>query len=264
MSEAAIRLGIFLGLLTSFLVWEQLAPRRPWTLPRWRRWPGHLGLQLVATLLLRLLFPMAAVGLALFYQQHQIGLLHLLALPGWLAVLLSLLVLDLAIYLQHRLSHHWPWLWRLHRLHHTDTVLDVTTALRFHPLEILLSMAWKAAVLAALGAPVIAVLLFEILLNGTALFNHANIRIAARWDRYLRWFVVTPDMHRVHHSTLPSETNSNYGFCLPWWDYCLRTYQAQPQAGHEKMRLGLTYFRAAKENRLRQLLTQPFRDADSA
>lgn len=263
MSEAVIRLGIFVGLLGLFLCWEQLAPRRPWSAPRWRRWPGHLGLQLLATALLRLLFPMAAVGLALVFEHHRIGLLHQVDAPAWLAIPLCLLVLDFAIYWQHRAAHHWPWLWRLHRVHHSDTELDTTTALRFHPFEILLSLLWKGVVLALLGAPALAVLLFEVLLNGMALFNHANIRLPAGWDRVLRRLWVTPDMHRVHHSTLPKETNSNYGFCLSCWDRWLGSYRAQPAAGHAGMTLGLAYYRGTAENRLRQLLTQPFRATDS-
>ncbi len=248
---------VFFGLLGSMMLWELLAPRRQVPPRRAQRWLSHLGVQLVNAAVLRLLFPGAAVGVALWLDQRQIGLMPLLNWPGPVELLLGLLLLDLAIYAQHVAVHHVPLLWRLHRMHHSDTVFDTTTALRFHPLEILLSMLWKCAVLALLGPPVLAVLLFELLLNGTALFNHANIRVPG--DRYLRWLVVTPDMHRVHHSALARETNSNFGFNLPWWDRLFGTYRAQPAAGHDGLQIGLDQFRAPAEGRLDRLLLQPFR-----
>jgi sterol desaturase/sphingolipid hydroxylase (fatty acid hydroxylase superfamily) len=176
-----------------------------------------------------------------------------------LAVLLSILLLDLAIYLQHVLFHAVPGLWRLHRMHHADLEFDVTTGLRFHPVEIVLSMVIKLAVVAALGAPAVAVLLFEVLLNATALFNHGTIRLPAGWDRVLRWVMVTPDMHRVHHSVIPAETNSNFGFNLPWWDRLLGTYRAQPKAGHDGMTIGIKQFRTRRDLWLDRMLLQPLR-----
>ncbi len=255
--EAEVRLGLFFGLLLAMMLWELAAPRRQVPARRGQRWVSHLGIQLVNGAVLRLLFPGAAVGVALWLEQRGIGLLQQWDWHWGLELLIGLLLLDLAIYAQHVAVHHVPWLWRLHRMHHSDTVFDTTTALRFHPLEILLSMGWKCAVLALLGPPVLAVLLFELILNGTALFNHANIRLPG--DRYLRWLVVTPDMHRVHHSTVPRETNSTFGFNLPWWDHLFGTYRAQPAAGHVCVQIGLSQFRDAAEGRLDRLLLQPFR-----
>jgi len=209
--------------------------------------------------LLRLVFPTAAVGFALFAARQGWGLLNAVSPPFWLALLVAVLVLDFAIYLQHVLFHAVPALWRLHRVHHADLEFDVTTGLRFHPLEILLSMAIKLAVIAALGPPALAVLIFEVLLNATSMFNHGNVRMPAGLDRVLRWLVVTPDMHRVHHSVLPHETNSNFGFNLPWWDRLLGTYRARPAAGHTGMTIGIEQFRAPRELWLDRLLLQPFR-----
>ena len=210
--------------------------------------------------LVRLLVPVSVVGMAALAQERHWGLLPMLALPDWLAAALALVLLDLAIYLQHVLFHAVPALWRLHRMHHADLDFDVTTGVRFHPLEILLSWAVKVVLLAALGPPVVVVLVFELLLNATSLFNHSNIRLPAGLDAVLRRFVVTPDMHRVHHSALPHETNSNFGFNFPWWDRLFGTYRSQPEAGHAGMTIGIAAFREAGELRLDRLLTQPFRD----
>jgi sterol desaturase/sphingolipid hydroxylase (fatty acid hydroxylase superfamily) len=199
------------------------------------------------------------VGLALLGEARGWGLLNTLALPDWLSLALAVLLLDLVIYLQHVMFHAVPALWRLHRMHHADLDLDVTTGARFHPIEILLSMGLKLAAVAALGAPALAVLVFEVLLNATAMFNHANLKIPVALDRVLRWVIVTPDMHRVHHSVVPRETNSNFGFNLPWWDRLLGTYRAQPAAGHEAMTIGLEAFRAPRDLRLDRMLVQPFR-----
>jgi sterol desaturase/sphingolipid hydroxylase (fatty acid hydroxylase superfamily) len=207
----------------------------------------------------RLALPLSAIGMALHAERHGWGLLRLLAVPDACAIAAAVIVLDLAIYLQHVLFHAVPALWRLHRMHHADLDLDVTTGTRFHPIEILLSMAIKIAVVAALGAPVAAVLIFELLLNATSLFNHGNLRLPAPVDRVLRWLVVTPDMHRVHHSIVPRETNSNYGFNLSCWDRLLGTYRAQPQAGHAAMTIGIEQFRDPDELRLDRMLWQPFR-----
>lgn len=237
--EPLIRFGVFAGLLLLFVGWELFKPRRPRRWPRGGRWVANFGLMLVDGAALRLFFPLAAVGIALFAQQHRLGLLQHVSLPAAAGVVLSVLALDVVIYWQHRLFHRVPLLWRLHKVHHTDLELDVSTGLRFHPVEILLSMLIKAGVILALGLPAVGVLIFEIVLNGTSLFNHGNIRIPVAIDRWLRRLVVTPDMHRVHHSPLPVETNSNFGFNLPWWDRLFHSYRDQPQAGHLDMRLGL-------------------------
>ena len=258
-TEPAIRLGAFLGIFVVMAVWEALAPRRGRSFSRWVRWPSNLGIVAVNTLLLRILIPTAAVGLAMTGEARGLGLLNALTLPTWLAVVLAVVLLDLAIYLQHVMFHAVPALWRLHRMHHADLDFDVTTGARFHPIEILLSMALKLGVVAALGAPALAVLVFEVLLNATSMFNHANARLPQGLDRVLRWFIVTPDMHRVHHSVVPHETNSNFGFNLPWWDRLLGTYRAQPAAGHTGMTIGLETFREPRELRLDRLLLQPFR-----
>ena len=257
--EPTIRLGFFLGVFAIMAGWEALLPRRARNVSRWVRWPSNLGIVAVNTLLLRVLIPTAAVGLALTGEARGWGLLNALALPYWLSVVLAVVLLDLAIYLQHVMFHAVPALWRLHRMHHADLDFDVTTGARFHPIEILLSMALKLGVVAALGAPALAVLVFEVLLNATSMFNHANARLPEGLDRVLRWFVVTPDMHRVHHSVVPQETNSNFGFNLPWWDRLLGTYRAQPAAGHTAMTIGLERFREARDLRLDRLLMQPFR-----
>ncbi len=259
--EPAIRLGFFIAIFAVMALWEVLAPRRRQVQPRWRRWPSNLGIVALNSLLLRLLVPTAAVGLALLGEARGWGLLNNLSLAPWASALLAVLALDLTIYLQHVMFHSVPLLWRLHRMHHADLEFDVTTGARFHPLEILLSMLIKLAVVAALGPPALAVLIFEVLLNATAMFNHGNVRIPASVDRRLRWFVVTPDMHRVHHSILRRETNSNFGFNLPWWDRLFGTYRAQPAAGHDEMTIGLEDFREPGELRLDRMLLQPLRSA---
>jgi len=256
--EPAIRLMFFLGMLGAVAAWEALAPRRQRTVSRWVRWPSNLGIVALNTAVLRAAFPVAAVGLAALGEQRGWGLLNNVVLPDWTSFVLAVLLLDLAIYLQHAMFHAVPALWRLHRMHHADLDFDVTTGARFHPIEILLSMAIKLAVVAALGAPAVSVIVFEVLLNATAMFNHGNVFLPARLDRVLRGFVVTPDMHRVHHSVVPNETNSNFGFNLPWWDRLLGTYRAQPAAGHEGMTIGLDVFRDPKELRLDRMLLQPF------
>ncbi len=257
--EPLIRLAVFGGIFIVMAVWELLAPRRPQAVARNWRWPNNLGVVAVDVLLVRVLLPITAVGLALIAEAHGIGLFNMIALPTWASIVLSVMLLDLAIYLQHVLFHAVPALWRLHRMHHADLEFDVTTGLRFHPIEILLSTGIKLVVVAALGTPAAAVLIFEVLLNATSMFNHSNIRVPARIDRILRWFVVTPDMHRVHHSILRRETNSNFGFNLPWWDRLLGTYRAQPAAGHDAMTIGIEQFRDPRELALDRMLLQPFR-----
>ncbi|MFZ3206649.1 MAG: sterol desaturase [Pseudomonadales bacterium RIFCSPLOWO2_02_FULL_63_210] len=258
-NESLIRITLFLAILVAMTAWEAVAPRRQRELSRLLRWSNNLGLVLIDRLLLQLSFPIFAVGLALLAEERGWGLLNSVELPFGLAWLVSLLALDLAIYLQHVLFHAVPALWRLHRVHHADLEFDVTTGLRFHPVEILLSMGIKLAVVAALGPPAIAVFVFEVLLNATSMFNHSNVRIPLGLDRILRWIVVTPDMHRVHHSIHPNETNSNFGFNLPWWDRLLGTYRAQPQEGHAGMTIGIEQFRTPRELWLDRLLIQPLR-----
>jgi sterol desaturase/sphingolipid hydroxylase (fatty acid hydroxylase superfamily) len=260
--EPVMRLGIFAGVFTSMAVWELLAPRRAQLIGRLRRWPANLGIVVLGTMLVRLVFPTAAVGVALVADGRGWGLLPALNAPRWLAIVAAVIALDLALYLQHVLFHAVPVLWRLHRMHHADLEFDVTTGVRFHPVEIVLSMAIKLGVVAALGAPALAVLIFEVLLNASSMFNHGNVRLPLHLDRMFRWFVVTPDMHRVHHSILPRETNSNFGFTLTWWDRLFGTYRAQPQAGHAAMSIGIDQFRDPRELRLDRLLLQPFRDDD--
>lgn len=258
-AEAAIRLTVFLGILIAMVLWELSAPRRRQEIPRVIRWTNNLGLVVLDTVILRLSFPILAVGLAVVGAERGWGLFNTIDAPLWLAILVSVLLLDLAIYLQHVLFHAVPGLWRLHRMHHADLEFDATTGLRFHPVEIVMSMGIKLAVVAALGPPAVAVLIFEVLLNGTALFNHANINLPRRVDRWLRLFVVTPDMHRVHHSIDPRETNSNYGFNLPWWDRLLGTYVAQPAKGHLGMDIGIEQFRTPRDLWLDRMLIQPVR-----
>ncbi|MDR5857908.1 sterol desaturase family protein [Halomonas eurihalina] len=260
MHEPAIRLGVFTGVLAAMALWEIAAPRRPQRYSRRQRWPHNLMIVALDTLAVRLVFPLAAVGAALLAAEHGWGLFNTLASPGWLAILVSFVALDMAIYFQHRLFHAVPWFWRLHRMHHADLEFDVTTGLRFHPLEILISMVIKLAAVMALGAPMLAVLIFEVVLNATSMFNHGNVHLPAWLDRHLRRFVVTPEMHRVHHSIIPRETDSNFGFNLPWWDHLFGTYRAQPAAGHLDMTIGLEAFRDARALRLDRLLIQPFLD----
>jgi sterol desaturase/sphingolipid hydroxylase (fatty acid hydroxylase superfamily) len=262
-NEPTLRLAVFLGVLIAMAIWEVAAPRRRREIPRLIRWSNNLGLVVIDTLLVRLTFPVVAVGLAVMAEARGWGLFNVFDVPAWLAFVLSILALDLAIYLQHVMFHAVPALWRLHRVHHADLEFDVSTGLRFHPVEILLSMGIKLAAVAVLGPPAVAVLVFEVILNATAMFNHSNIRIPAALDRVLRLVVVTPDMHRVHHSVIPAETNSNFGFNLPWWDRLLGTYRPQPRAGHEGMTIGIGQFRTPRELWLDRMLLQPLRGAAS-
>lgn len=257
--EPAIRLGVFFGAFSLMAVWEVLAPRRAQALLRRSRWPGNISMVFLNTLLLRVLMPVAAIDLALNAENAHWGLFNLLQLPSWLAIVLAVIALDLAIYLQHVMFHAVPLLWRLHRMHHADQGFDVTTGSRFHSLEIILSMLIKLLLIAALGPPAVAVLIFEVLLNALAMFNHANIALPLALDRWLRYGIVTPDMHRVHHSIYPDETNSNFGFNLSLWDRCLGTYRAQPRDGHQGMTIGINAFRTPRDQRLDQMLIQPLR-----
>ncbi|SQD76745.1 sterol desaturase family protein [Moritella yayanosii] len=266
----ALRLSAFIGLFILLAIWEHYQPKRPLTVAKIQRWSNNIAMVMLNNLTLKLLMPFVAIDAALYVQQQQWGFVALMAetelmlesdlIRSTLIVVLSIMLLDAAIYFQHRIFHKIPVLWRLHRMHHSDLDIDVTTAIRFHPIEIVLSMLIKIAVIIALGVPVIAVVLFEMLLNLTAMFNHSNIRLPSKVDRYIRYILVTPDMHRIHHSTNGRETNHNFGFCLPWWDHLFGSYQAQPALGHQKMQIGLPYFRDAKEYQVQRMLTQPFRD----
>jgi sterol desaturase/sphingolipid hydroxylase (fatty acid hydroxylase superfamily) len=257
--EASIRMAAFLGILSAMMVWELAAPRRRLDVPRVIRWSNNLALVVIDTAILRLAFPVLAVGLAGLAQTKGWGLFNVVDVPVWVAVVASILILDLAIYLQHVMFHAVPALWRLHRMHHADLDFDATTGLRFHPVEIVLSMAIKLAVVGAIGAPPVAVLAFEVILNATSLFNHGNVRLPPAVDRVLRLILVTPDMHRVHHSSDPRETNSNYGFSVPWWDRLLGTYVAQPAKGHVDMEIGIEQFRTERDLWLDRMLLQPLR-----
>jgi sterol desaturase/sphingolipid hydroxylase (fatty acid hydroxylase superfamily) len=257
--EIAIRLSAFGIVLLLMAAWEVVAPRRRLTARKAPRWASNLALVAMNIVLARLVVPITAVAGAIAAETRGWGLLHLVAWPDWIEVVLAVLAFDLAIYLQHVMFHAVPVLWRLHRVHHADLDFDVTTGLRFHTLEILLSAFIKLAVVAVIGPPAAAVVIFEVLLNATSMFNHGNARMPLWLDRILRWLVVTPDMHRVHHSVIRRETNSNFGFNLPWWDRLLGTYRAQPAAGHEGMTIGLTEFRdEGTVERLPGILALPF------
>ncbi|RFF28383.1 MULTISPECIES: sterol desaturase family protein [unclassified Wenzhouxiangella] len=256
--EPIVRIGAFASIFGLMAVWEVLAPRRQRRVRKGYRWFNNLGVVVLNAALVRVLFPAAAVGTALFVETQGWGLLQLLDTPYWLTIVITVLVLDFAIWAQHVFFHAVPLLWRLHRMHHADLDFDVTTGLRFHPVEILLSMFIKAGVIVMLGAPALAVLIFEVLLNATSMFNHGNVRLPKPLDRILRWIVVTPEMHRVHHSWYPNETNSNFGFNLPWWDRIFGTYRAQPRDGHIAMTIGINLFRDPRELRLDRMLWQPF------
>ena len=258
--EPVIRLSAFGAVLVIMMVWELLSPWRPHRLGRLRRWPNNLGVTVVNVAVLRLVFPISAVAFAMLVQERGWGLFSKVVAPTWLEAVASVVILDLAIYGQHVLVHAIPLLWRLHRMHHADLEIDVTTGIRFHPIEIGLSMVVKFALIAALGIPPVAVLIFEIALNATSLFTHGNVKMPSAVDGVLRRFVVTPDMHRVHHSIVPGETNSNYGFNLPWWDHLFGTYRAAPAAGFDGMTIGIPQFRAARELRLDRMLLQPLRN----
>src|SRR5436309_1468033 len=257
--EPLVRLGIFAAVFVAMAVWELLTPRRPQAIGRNWRWPNNLGVLAVDALLVRVLLPITAVGLALVAEAHGFGLFNIIALPTWASIVLSVILLDLAIYLQHVLFHAIPMLWRLHRMHHADLDIDVTTGVRFHPIEIVLSLLIKFGVVAAIGAPALAVLVFEVLLNATSMFNHSNVRMPPPVDALVRWMVVTPDMHRVHHSIIRAETDSNFGFNFPWWDRLFGTYRPQPAEGHLGMTIGIDLFRDPAELRLDRMLAQPFR-----
>jgi sterol desaturase/sphingolipid hydroxylase (fatty acid hydroxylase superfamily) len=257
-NEPTVRLICFATVLAVMGIWEQVAPRRQRYFARADRWSVNVALALASTVLVRTGVPVAAVGVATWSHEAGLGLLHLLDLPALPRFVIAIVMLDCAIYWQHRVFHRLPWLWRLHRIHHADLELDVTTGIRFHPLEIVLSALIKVAIVVLMGAPAAAVVAFEVLLNATSMFNHANIRLPALADRVVRQILVTPDMHRVHHSVHEAETNSNFGFNLTWWDHLFGSYTNQPRDGHATMQLGLHAFRERANQRFGALLMQPW------
>lgn len=264
-NESTVRLASFLGVFAIIAFLEILLPRRNLLQSKRVRWANNLGLVVLNTVVLRLFFPGAAVGMAAYSAGHGWGLFNQFAVPYWLAVSITVIALDFVIWLQHVTVHAVPALWRLHRVHHADLDYDVTTGARFHPIEIVLSMAIKFAAIIVLGPPVAAVVLFEVLLNATAMFNHGNVRLPSRLDKVLRWVIVTPNMHRVHHSTEPDESNANFGFNFPWWDRLFKTYLHQPRAGHESMTIGVRGYNNPREvTRLDGMLMMPFRPKTSS
>jgi sterol desaturase/sphingolipid hydroxylase (fatty acid hydroxylase superfamily) len=258
--EIALRLGCTVLVFAMLAAWELFAPRRQLAVGRLKRWPSNIGVLVVDALLVRLLIPAAAVGAAIYAAGNGLGLFNWLQLRLSVGAILGFLILDFVIWAQHWAFHYVPLLWRLHRMHHADLDIDVTTGVRFHPIEILISLAIKIAVIVAFGIPPVGVFVFEVMLNATSMFNHSNARMPHWLDRVLRLIVVTPDMHRVHHSIVRKETDSNFGFNLPWWDWLFGTYRREPQAGHDGMTIGIPQFRDPQELRLDKMLTQPFRD----
>ena len=259
-NEKTLRIGVFVGMLLIMATWETLSPRRVLSVSRLYRWVNNLGLVFLNTYILRILFPAAAVGVTVTAQAKEWGLFNNIEVPIWLSVIATIVILDFVIYLQHVMVHAIPALWRLHRVHHADPDFDVTTGARFHPLEIILSMLIKFTAIVLLGPPVIAVIVFEIILNAMAMFNHSNIKLPLAIDSMLRLVVVTPDVHRVHHSVNDNEANSNFGFSLVWWDKLFGTYIKQPEAGHSNMKIGIHRFHDSKDIvRLDGLLTLPFK-----
>lgn len=257
--EGQARFAAFAGVLLAMALAEALLPRRERERPRTGRWVTNLGIVVIDGLAVRLVFPVAAIGVAMIAAERGWGLFNVTNWPGWLEGLIAFVLLDLAIYGQHVAAHKVPVLWRLHRVHHADPEFDTTTGIRFHPVEIVLSMVWKMAVVLVLGAPALAVFFFEVVLNATSLFNHANLKLPAWLDRVLRAVIVTPDMHRVHHSQIYRETDSNYGFNFSFWDRLFRTYRPQPEAGHEAMKIGLGDYPGEAPTRLWYALMIPFR-----
>jgi len=255
-NEPFIRLTAFFGIFITVAIWEYVSPRRQLVTSKLQRWFSNICITILGTVILRGVFPVLAAAFAA--DQTSSGILNHIFLPYPFKVFFAVLAFDLIIYGQHVMFHSIPILWRLHMMHHADLDIDVTTGLRFHPLEILLSMGIKIAAVVVIGPPVLAVIIFEVLLNGTSMFNHGNILMPSTVDRFLRLIVVTPDMHRVHHSVIIKETNSNFGFNFPWWDRLFGTYKAQPAAGHDNMTIGLSQFRDEKKLTLLSLLTLPF------
>ncbi|VAX40230.1 Fatty acid hydroxylase family (carotene hydroxylase/sterol desaturase) [hydrothermal vent metagenome] len=257
-SESGIRMSFFFGILLVMSCWELLAPRKKLTANKPLRWASNLGLTFLNSIVLRILIPLGAVSVAEVVEIYGWGLFHQLGIPVWLKILVAVVLLDCAIYWQHVVSHKIPMFWQFHKVHHVDLNIDVTTGSRFHTVEILLSFAFKLVLILIFGIAPDAVLIFEIMLNGTAMFNHSNVFLPLWIDKVLRLFLVTPDMHRVHHSVLQNETDSNYGFNLPWWDYLFHTYIPQPKEGHDGMTIGLKNYQTKKAEQLPWMLLFPF------
>ena len=257
-NEPTIRLSFFLGTLALVGLWETIAPKRTPSVSKLWRWTNNFGVTFLNTFLLRILFPILAVGAAAVAVENGWGLFNIIDLPPVVAIILAVILQDLVIYWQHVVFHHFPILWRLHKMHHADVDYDVSTGARFHPIEIGLSMLLKLAVVFALGPPIVAVIIFEILLSSVAMFNHANAGLPKPVDKILRLFIVTPDMHRVHHSVIRAEHNHNFGFNLPWWDYMFRTYTAEPTEGHDGMTIGLNEYQKNKKQSVFWMLALPF------
>ena len=255
----AVRVGAAAAVFAAMALWEWWAPRRKLVAGRRPRWPGNLGIWLIDAAVVRLLGPVTVVGAALYAALQGWGLFNWVVFPPWLAIVLGVIALDLTIYAQHVVFHYVPWLWRLHRVHHADLDIDVTTGVRFHPVEIALSILIKIAAVLALGVPAVAVVAFEVLLNATSMFNHGNVALPPRLEPIVRWLVVTPQMHQIHHSIERAETNSNFGFNLPWWDRLFGTYRATPRAGEHHIVIGIPIFRDVAESKIWRLLAQPFR-----
>jgi sterol desaturase/sphingolipid hydroxylase (fatty acid hydroxylase superfamily) len=257
-NEPVIRLSFFIGTLLVVGLWETFAPKRPPSVSKIWRWSNNFGITFFNTFLLRILFPILAVGLAVIAKEHGWGLLNIIQLPETFAIVIAVILQDFVIYWQHVLFHHFPILWRLHKMHHADVDYDVSTGARFHPIEIILSMLLKLIVVLLLGPPVVAVIIFEILLSSIAMFNHANAGLPPSIDKIIRLFMVTPDMHRVHHSVIRGEHNNNFGFNLPWWDYIFGTYTASPSQGHDKMTIGLDEYQENRKQSIFWMLSLPF------
>lgn len=257
--ESQIRLSVFIGLFVILAITELVVPRRSLRMSKVLRWFSNISMTTLNTILVALL-PLAAVAYAYTVEEAGVGLLNRVPLPPVLAVVITVVIFDCLIYWQHVIFHKVPILWRLHRVHHSDVDLDVTSGARFHAIEIILSMLIKLAAVRIIGPPALGILIFEVVLNGSAMFNHSNIRLPLALDRIVRLFLVTPDMHRVHHSVHRDETDSNYGFNLPWWDYLFGTYTAQPRDGHDDMSIGLHEFREVREQYVDRLLVQPFKN----
>lgn len=263
LNDVFIRLIFFFSIFALIVIWEIFRPRKDLNESKSIRWISNLSLVALNSLIVRILLPVTSIGVAVLAHTEQWGLLNLIELPGWLAVIIAVVLMDFAIYLQHLLMHAAPFLWRLHQVHHADLDVDVTTGLRFHPLEILISMLFKFVVIAALGVPVVAVVIFEVLLNASSMFNHGNIFIPSQMDRALRHVLVTPDMHRLHHSVNPRWRNRNFGFCLTWWDRIFGTYLTQPFDVHDDIKLGLKTEDQSKTSiRLIGMLLMPFKKAN--
>ena len=259
-NEITWRLSVFWCVFLLVSLWEYVPPKRDLQIKKSTRWIRNISLIIISNLAVRLLVPITAASVALYAEQHRIGLWYLLSIPLPAATIISVILLDLLIYTQHILFHHIPLFWRIHKVHHIDQDIDITTGLRFHPIEITLSALIKCSIVLLLGVPLMAIILFEILLNAMSMLSHANISLASRFDKYLRFFIVTPDMHRIHHSVLKDETNSNYGFNLSCWDRLFKTYKDQPKLGHLQMNIGLDEFQDENKTTLFDIIMIPFRN----